>query len=153
MRGKGVLSKKKNLYDVRMDRKSIALDKFMSGYNCAQAVLYSFTDYLEIDKNFALRISSGFGMGMGKTLNVCGAISGAIMAINMKYDDGEEIYKKIQSVVDLFEERHGSVVCSELTQNCTFVNTHGHFDECNVYVQTAVEALEELIIEEQKRSS
>ena len=33
-----------------------AVKKFLEGYNCAQAVLYAFCDYLDLDKNLALKL-------------------------------------------------------------------------------------------------
>jgi len=47
------------------NKKETALDKFSSGYNCAQAVLYSFKDDVYIEGNTALKIACGFGAGMG----------------------------------------------------------------------------------------
>ena len=47
-------------------------------------------------KNWALirkpqkRLSCGFGAGISKTGNICGAVSGAIMVIGMKYGKTKE---------------------------------------------------------------
>jgi hypothetical protein len=48
-----------------MSRSEVAIAKFINGYNCAQAVFYAFCDNLNFDKDTALRISCGFGAGMG----------------------------------------------------------------------------------------
>ena len=47
-------------------RSDIALQKFLAGYNCAQAVLFSFCDDLGFDKDTALRLACGFGAGMAR---------------------------------------------------------------------------------------
>ena len=62
---------------------------FMEGYNCAQSVFLAFEDMYELDRKTALRISSGFGGGMGRLREVCGCVSGAFMAAGllMGYDD------------------------------------------------------------------
>jgi len=59
-----------------------ATSKFLEGFNCAQSVLFSFCDDLQLDKNSALKLSCGFGGGMGRKEEVCGAVSGGIMAID-----------------------------------------------------------------------
>lgn len=51
-------------------RSDIALEKFLAGYNCAQAVLFSFCDDLGFDKNAALKLACGFGAGMARKQEV-----------------------------------------------------------------------------------
>ena len=58
-----------------------AAELFMSGYNCAQAAFCAFADELGLDNDFAKQISSSFGGGMGRMREVCGAVSGALMAL------------------------------------------------------------------------
>jgi C_GCAxxG_C_C family probable redox protein len=66
-----------------------ALEKFFSGYNCAQSVLFAFCGDLDLDKDLALRMASGFGGGMGGRQEVCGAVSGGVIAIGLKHGRGE----------------------------------------------------------------
>ena len=47
-------------------KSEIAVKKFLEGYNCAQSVLYSFCNELQIDENTALKMACGFGAGMGR---------------------------------------------------------------------------------------
>ena len=70
-------------------RNDIALEKFLAGYNCAQAVLFSFCDDLGFDKDAALRLACGFGAGMARKQEVCGAVTGGILAIGLKHGRGE----------------------------------------------------------------
>ena len=72
-----------------MNRSETAKDLFLSGYNCAQSVLLSFADDLKFSKELAQKMASGFGGGMGKTQETCGAVTGAIMVLGMK--KGEEV--------------------------------------------------------------
>ncbi|MCL2797413.1 MAG: C-GCAxxG-C-C family protein, partial [Firmicutes bacterium] len=60
-----------------MDKASKAVELFNSGCNCAQAVFSVYCDELEIDKETALKIAHGFGAGMGRLQEVCGAVTGA----------------------------------------------------------------------------
>ena len=60
-------------------RSAVARQKFLAGYNCAQAVLFSFCDDLGFDKDTALRLACGFGAGMARKQEVCGAVAGGIL--------------------------------------------------------------------------
>ena len=70
-------------------KSDVAVEKFLAGYNCAQAVLFSFCDDLVFDKNTALKLACGFGAGMGRRQEVCGAIIGGIIALGLKHGRGE----------------------------------------------------------------
>ncbi len=95
---------------------------FLEGYNCAQAVFGAFSDELCIDTEMAMKLSSGFGGGMGRLREVCGAVSGMFMVFNMKYgytspDDiagKKALYSHIQALAKRFEEENGSIICREL---------------------------------------
>ena len=60
-----------------------AAETFNTGCNCAQAVLSSFDDILNKEKDELLAVSSGFGGGMGKLQNTCGAVTGAFMVFSL----------------------------------------------------------------------
>ena len=60
-----------------MNKGEIARQYFLNGYNCAQAVALAFCDELALPPETALRLVSGFGGGMGRLREVCGAFSGA----------------------------------------------------------------------------
>ena len=58
---------------------------FKSGFSCSQAVCCAFAGDFGIDRDTALKFSCSFGGGMGHTGNTCGAVTGALMVIGMKY--------------------------------------------------------------------
>lgn len=95
---------------------------FMEGYNSAQSVFLAFEDMYELDRKTALRISSGFGGGMGRLREVCGCVSGAFMAAGllMGYDDvadlegKKETYSMIQDIANAFRDEQGSIICREI---------------------------------------
>ena len=66
-----------------MDTKQIA-EQFMQGYDCSQVVLRHFAEELGISEDEANRVSACFGGGM-QLGSVCGAYTGARMAIGLKY--------------------------------------------------------------------
>jgi C_GCAxxG_C_C family probable redox protein len=72
-----------------MDRSEKAKDLFLSGYNCAQSVLLSFADDMKFSKELAQKLAAGFGGGMGKQQETCGAVTGAIMVLGLL--KGEEV--------------------------------------------------------------
>lgn len=95
---------------------------FSNGFNCAQAVLSTYCNELGLEKEAALRIAGGFGGGMGHIGETCGAVTGAIMLIGLKYgkvkaDDNsarERTYALVQEFTRRFIEVNGSVKCKEL---------------------------------------
>ena len=104
-----------------MDHRKQAGDLFCEGYNCAQAVFLAFADVTGFDKETALRLSSGFGGGMGRMREVCGAVSGAIMVLGMikgysSLDDAEKMehYARVQEFARRFKEKHDTIICREL---------------------------------------
>jgi C_GCAxxG_C_C family probable redox protein len=106
-----------------MENKSETAKKyFMQGYNCAQAVLLAFADDLQIDKEFALKLASPFGGGMGGQREVCGAVSAMFMVAGLKrgYSDAKnqeekkKLYALIKELSDKFKAENGSIICKEL---------------------------------------
>lgn len=95
---------------------------FMEGANCAQAVCGAFAPECGISEEQALILSSGFGGGVGRMREVCGAVSGMVIVLNMLYGsadlkdknakDGQ--YVRIQAVAERFRAECGSIVCREL---------------------------------------
>lgn len=142
-------------------RTEVAVEKFLSGYNCAQAVLYSFCDDLHLDKDTALRLACGFGGGMGRKQEVCGTISGGVLAIGSKFGRGEgqdssfteATYRRVRELFSRFEAKHGSCTCRALL-GCDLNTPEGHQfvkendlrnKVCKGCVETVVKTLEEIL--------
>ena len=105
-----------------MTRKEKAIELFMQGANCAQAVLVAFADLCGLDEKTAYRLSAPFGGGFGRQREVCGAVSGKCVVLGFLYgyDDladafaKTEHYRLVQELCGAFKERFGSIVCREL---------------------------------------
>ena len=102
-----------------------AVDVFVEGYNCAQAVAAAFGDLTGLDEKTAARMASCFGGGMGRMREVCGAVSGMLMVAGVLYgyDDPKatkekrELYAQVQAMAGQFREELGSIVCRDLLKN------------------------------------
>lgn len=144
-----------------MSRADIALEKSAAGYNCSQSVLYPFCEELGIDLDTALRMACGFGGGMGRRQEVCGALSGGVLAIGLKHGRGtqgdrtqtDETYVKVRELFARFEAQHGATTCRALlgcdlrtAEGMQHAKEQGLFDSiCKACIRTAVEAVEEIL--------
>jgi C_GCAxxG_C_C family probable redox protein len=95
------------------------------GYGCAQAVLTAFADDFGLEESLSLKLATGFGSGMGRMCEVCGALTGAFMVIGLKYgkekSDGtrygtetETTYRLVADLARKFQDKNGSIYCREL---------------------------------------
>jgi C_GCAxxG_C_C family probable redox protein len=95
---------------------------FRSGFTCSAAVFSAFSDDLGLDAETAKKLACGFGGGISHTGNICGALSGAILAIGLKYgktreDDDAATGKTratVQQFIREFVRKYGSINCTEL---------------------------------------
>lgn len=94
-----------------MDKSKEALKDFGTKYNCSQAVISVFSEELGLDKELALKLSKGFGGGAARG-ELCGAVSGGIMALGLKYGDDSKLY--IDKFEKRIEELYGSIRCEEM---------------------------------------
>ena len=103
------------------DVSRIAVAHFASGCNCAQAVLASFAEGLGLDVPTAIRLGTGFGVGMARG-GACGAVSGAVMVLGLAGGGGgpgaaaakAATYARAREFYDQFIDRHGSLICRDL---------------------------------------
>ena len=96
---------------------------FLQGYTCAQAVLLAFEDITGLEHTTAAKLSSGFGGGMGRLREVCGAVSGMFMVYDLvcgyaepgDMDAKKRTYADIRELAARFSAQSGgSIVCREL---------------------------------------
>lgn len=100
---------------INMTKGEKAKNFFLSGCNCAQAVAAAFSDEIGMNEEFVKKLTIGFGGGMGRMREVCGAVSGMTFVISAYYDDDRTgIYTRVQELGGKFKEEMGSVVCREL---------------------------------------
>ncbi|AOS84057.1 hypothetical protein BIU88_07840 [Chlorobaculum limnaeum] len=110
-----------------MNRKEKALQLFSNRCNCSQAVFAAFRRAEVLDEASALRMATVFGGGVaGAGGGLCGAVSGALLALSMRYGMGgiEELANKTKSYelgrqfMAEFEKRMGSCRCESILGLC-----------------------------------
>ncbi len=104
-----------------MDVSAKALENFDSGLNCAESVLLAVGKELDYGQAGGLpRIATGFGGGIARNGNLCGALSGGIMAIGLALgrDDSrgsrDPCYPAVDRLFNGFLEKFGSSQCRDL---------------------------------------
>ncbi len=105
-----------------MTKSDDAVACFKGGFTCSSAVFSTFSEELGLDPETSKKCSCGFGAGVSKTGNICGAVSGAVLVIGLKYgktkpgDDTatEKTRALVRQFMKEFTARHGSVNCTEL---------------------------------------
>ena len=106
-----------------MNTKAKALEYHEKGLNCAQAVLAACSRYTKLDEKTAISVAHGFGGGM-RSGEICGSISGAVMAIGLAFplknaDDAEtksKVSKLTKKCVSAASCKYDCVRCRELKQ-------------------------------------
>src|SRR5574344_366421 len=99
-----------------------AESNFTNGYTCSQAVASVFAEQLGFSKEEICKLAQAFGGGMCRTREVCGSISGMLMALGMLQGSADvrdkktkdAVYEAGQKLMDEFRTQNGSVVCREL---------------------------------------
>ena len=134
-----------------MNNEMIAMNYFKNGFNCAQSVLASCKDELNMNEEDLLKISCGFGAGMGRMQDTCGAVSGAYMVIGLKYgkchkDDNkarEKTYRLVREFDSEFKKVHKTTNCKELL-GCNLLTEEGnkYFNDNNLLEKVCIKCIE-----------
>jgi C_GCAxxG_C_C family probable redox protein len=134
---------------------------FDSGFNCAQSVFLAFAPELGMDEKTAARVACPFGAGMGRRARTCGAVSGALLALGLRFgmtscsdqEAKEKTYELTRDFIAAFEKRHGALDCSALL-GCDIGTPEGlaemrdkglHGTVCAGLVRSAAEMAERLL--------
>jgi C_GCAxxG_C_C family probable redox protein len=99
-----------------------AVSNFEAGFSCSQSIAAAFGPEMGLERTLALRVAAGLGGGLASSGQTCGAVSGALLIIGLKYGrieaDDEEAKEKTYRLGGEFLERFGShagsTVCREL---------------------------------------
>lgn len=135
--------------------------RFVEGFSCSQAIFSAFAETEGIDLDTALRIASSFGAGMARMGNTCGALTGGMMVLGLKFgrivaddaDAKEKNYRLVLEFVEKFNERFESCTCRDLLgfdpdspeASQRFANEPELEKRCAGFVREASEILEDII--------
>ena len=143
-----------------MNKINNAVNNFIKGYACSQAILTEYCGQSNVNRETALKLASGFaaGMRMGRT---CGAVTGAYMVLGLLKCQGncstiegrQTVYQAVMEFTNQFKEVHGSINCSDLLgvdmskpDGMQLAKEKKLFlTLCPKYVETAAKLLEQLI--------
>lgn len=120
--GKNQEKGKRGMPVLMESRKNQAVETFLDGYNCAQAVFSTYADLFGIDKETALNLTNSMGGGIGRLREVCGTVSAMALLEGLSegkvepedMDARERAYQKTRDLAKRFEEKNGSIICREL---------------------------------------
>jgi len=141
------------------DHLAEVLELFKSGYHCSQSILAAFSEELDLPKETALKIACPFGGGLGGYGRTCGALTGGMMVIGLKYGstigtdmEAKKLSRdKTRQLIEAFEKIHGTSNCNELVgfdrsnmSGAELMAKRPHFHNiCPKYLETVVSFLEE----------
>lgn len=144
-----------------MSKAQQALDLFSKHHNCAQAIVCAYGPEEGLSERDSARIAAPFGGGIGRLGETCGAVTGAIVVLGLRYGEHTTtdprakaaLYERVRELVTRFGARHGSAVCRDLL-GCDLSTPEGfrkaqdrklHQTLCPQFVRSAAEILEEMV--------
>ena len=95
-----------------------------NGFLCSQSVFATLSEELGLEQKQALKIATGFGAGIACQGDICGAVSGAILAIGLKHGNHEGLsdvdlknktFYFTQELIERIKTKHGSYTFKGLT--------------------------------------
>lgn len=95
---------------------------FSSGFNCAQSVVGAFAEKYGLSQKDAFRVAGSFGAGIGRLGLQCGAVTGALIVLGLRYGqtEGHDAeakaynYTLARECIARFTQRNGSIICKEI---------------------------------------
>ncbi|MDY0094117.1 MAG: C-GCAxxG-C-C family protein [Candidatus Vecturithrix sp.] len=104
------------------DHVSESVELFKSGFHCSQAVFAPFSEELGLPRVTAFKIACPFGGGLGGYGKTCGALTGGMMVLGLKYgttqatdlEAKKRSREKTRELIEAFERAHGTSICNEL---------------------------------------
>ncbi|SJZ94793.1 C-GCAxxG-C-C family protein [Selenihalanaerobacter shriftii] len=106
-------------------------------YYCSEAVLTTINEMLgEEVPSEMVKLASGFPVGIGKSKCLCGAISGGVMALGLKYgrtEPGAPMPKSFPmnaALHNYIKDKYGSTCCRVLIKEFDEFNSNERAEHC-----------------------
>jgi C_GCAxxG_C_C family probable redox protein len=147
-------------------------------YGCSQCVLLAIQDTFGLENEDVFKSASGLAAGIGLMGSACGALTGGVMALSLKYGrdlqafkagDPEGIrfnaYEKAKKLYKRFEDEYGSVICRDIQKKIfgrsfnlrnpqefkEFEKAGAHVDKCPNVVGRAAQWVAEIMLEDKEK--
>ena len=99
-----------------------AVEAFLGGCNCAQAVFSTYADLFGMERQTAMNLTNSMGGGISRLREVCGTVSAIALLTGLAEGDvdpgdlkaREKVYQKTRDLLAEFERENGSLICREL---------------------------------------
>jgi len=140
---------------------------FANTFNCSQSVLSAFGQDYGLTEDMCLKLGCAFGGGMARQQMTCGAVTGALMVLGLKFgraagdpqSQTRITYEKTMEFFDEFKNKHRSINCRELLQGLDMNDPEDakkiqeldlFKNVCSGYIQDAAEIVEKLLTAHEK---
>ena len=93
---------------------------FNQGLCCSESVLQALAESCGIQSELIPKIATGLCGGISRSGNICGAVSGGVLAIGLCYgrsrpgESPEETVRRVRAFLTRCEQRFGSTNCEKL---------------------------------------
>ncbi len=92
------------------------------GFLCSESVLIALSRCLGVYSDIVPKMATGFGAGIGRKGEVCGALAGGVMGLGLEFgrytaeerEDGRRPYWYATELVEGFHTRYGCIRCGDL---------------------------------------
>ena len=129
-----------------MDKKDMIKELHGQGFNCAQTVLTACEEETGLDRSCGLAIAGGFGGGL-RAGEVCGAVSGAVMALGLccphttpnAPEEKQRISVLSAEVCKSFRNEFGCLTCRDLLKK------YGGREMCEKFMEFSAELASDMI--------
>ena len=132
--------------DLAMERRSVTGPNGKPAWNCCQAVVSVFAEDAGYDEAACMKAATFFrgGMQMG---SVCGAVTGALLALGMAGIDDPQAANE---VIRRIKENHGGMIhCRDLLR-VNAENGGEKMPHCNAMIREAISITEQILQREGK---
>ena len=133
-----------------------------SGFNCAESMVVAFADMVDLPRDIGMRAATGFGGGMGRTGNVCGLVSGAVLILGWSVGRNDpadlqskkRAYDVVARLIRSVESSRRSILCPGIlgadladgkSQTCV-AQSEEFKKRCRLVAAEVAETLEQLLV-------
>ncbi len=132
---------------------ALSVHYFRNGLYCSEAILKAFNEHYRLGMPPELiRISTGFGAGLGASKCACGSVTGAAMVLSLiagrsqSAESEELVFQTTAMLHDRFKARYKAICCRVLTRNVVWGSAE-HKALCDRYVWDAAAIIDQIIKE------